>query len=103
MSGLFFVFMVMAMPTTSKIRVAIFGATAYTSRNRIRSLGGHPQAEITAMCSRRDPQPLIEDIFPEFAGRVQIKCESIDPAALKGRADVAMLCLPNGVAMSFAP
>jgi N-acetyl-gamma-glutamyl-phosphate reductase len=91
------------MPTKSKIRVAIIGATAYTSREVIRWLLGHPQAEIVALCSRRDPQPLIEEIFPEFVGRIHMRCEPIDAAGLKGRADVAMLCMPNGLAMKEVP
>jgi N-acetyl-gamma-glutamyl-phosphate reductase len=91
------------MPNTAKIRVAIVGATSYTSREAIRLLLGHPHAEIVALCTRRDPQPMIEQIFPEFAGRLRKKCETIDPPDLRGRADVAMLCLPNGLAMSYVP
>ncbi|HSW45342.1 MAG TPA: N-acetyl-gamma-glutamyl-phosphate reductase, partial [Phycisphaerae bacterium] len=30
-------------------------------------------------------------------------CEPIDPASLAGRADVAMLCIPNGLAMDLVP
>lgn len=95
------------MPTTAasspKVRVAIIGATAYTSREILRLLLNHPQVEIAALCSRRDPQPRIDAIFPEFTGRLDMQCEPIEPSALKGRADVAMLCLPNGIAMSLVP
>ena len=86
-----------------KTRVAIIGATAYTSREVIRWLLGHRGAEIVALCSRRDPQPRIDEIFPEFAGRLEMRCEPIDAAALAGRADVALLCLPNGLAMELVP
>lgn len=86
-----------------KVRVAIIGATAYTSRETLRWLLRHPQVTIVALCSRRDPQPYIAEVFPEFAGRLDMRCEAIDPAALKGRADVAMLCLPNGLTMSYVP
>lgn len=89
--------------TRNKVRVAIVGATAYTSRESIRWLLRHPQAEIVALCSRRDPQPYIADIFPELAGRLHMRCEPSDPAALTGRADVALLCMPNGIAMSLVP
>lgn len=85
------------------MRVAIIGATAYTSRELIRILLQHPQVEIVAMCGRRDPQPRIDEIFPEFTGRLNMRCEPIEPAALQGRADVAMLCLPNGIAMGLVP
>ncbi len=91
------------MPDEKRVRVAIIGATAYTSRETIRWLLRHPQAEIVALCSRRDPQPRIDEIFPELAGRLEVRCEPIAPPALKARADVAMLCLPSGVAMEHAP
>lgn len=85
------------------IRVAIIGATAYTSRETLRWLLRHPHTEIAALCSRRDPQPRIDEIFPEFSHRLDLTCEPIDPAALRGRADVALLCLPNGLAMDMVP
>jgi N-acetyl-gamma-glutamyl-phosphate reductase len=91
------------MAAHSKIRVAVIGATAYTSRETIRWLLNHPQAEIVALCSRRDPQPRIDEIFPELSGRLDLKCEPTTVSALKGRADVAMLCLPNGVTMEIVP
>lgn len=91
------------MAESRNIRVGIIGATAYTSREALRLLMGHPQAQIVALCSRRDPQPRIDEIFPEFAGRLDLRCEAIDPDALKGRIDIALLCLPNGIAMQYAP
>ena len=91
------------MAADKKIRVAIIGATAYSSREAIRWLLGHPAVEIVALCSRRDPQPRLDEIFPEFMGRLDMRCEAIDPPALAGRADVAMLCLPNGLPMELVP
>ncbi len=87
----------------SNIRVAIIGATAYTSREALRWLLRHPRAEIVALCSRRDPQPRIDEIFPEFTHRLDATCEPIEPEALAGRADVVFLCLPNNLAMDMAP
>ena len=91
------------MTAMNKIKVAIIGATAYTSREAIRWLLRHPQIELVALCSRRDPQPRIDEVFPEFAGVLEMRCEPIDPDALRGRVDVAMLCLPNGVTMEIVP
>ena len=84
------------MTDSKKIRVAIIGATAYTSREAIRWLLRHPAVEITALCSRREPQPRIDEIFPDLTGLCSLRCQPIDPAALRGQADVAFLCLPNG-------
>jgi N-acetyl-gamma-glutamyl-phosphate reductase len=91
------------MTDSKKIRVAIIGATAYTSRETIRWLLRHPRVQIAALCSRRDPQPRIDEIFPDLAGLCSTHCEPIDPAALKGRADLALLCMPNGLAMGLVP
>ena len=86
-----------------KIRVGIIGATAYTSRETLRILMAHPFVEVAALCSRRDPQPKIDEVFPEFFGRLDMRCEPIDPKALAGRIDVALLCIPNGLAMQYVP
>ncbi len=88
---------------TPRIRVGIIGATAYTSREALRLLMGHPHTELAALCSRRDPQPRIDEVFPEFSGRLDNTCEPIDMDALKGRIDVALLCMPNGLAMQYVP
>lgn len=93
------------MDSEKKVRVAIIGATAYTSREAIRWLLGHPQADIVALCNRRDWmwRPRIQEVFPELAGRLDLPCEPIEPASLTGRADVAMLCVPHKVAMEHVP
>ena len=91
------------MPVKNKIRVAIIGADGYTARETIRLSLAHPQMEIVALFSPLDPLPRIEDVFPELAGRLEMQCEPIEPAKLKGRADVAMLCVPSGISMDLVP
>ncbi|UCD27437.1 MAG: N-acetyl-gamma-glutamyl-phosphate reductase [Planctomycetota bacterium] len=91
------------MSANSKIRVAIIGADGYTSRETIRLSLAHPQMEIAALYSPLDPLPRIDELFPEFTGRVDMQCEPIEPAKLKGRADVAMLCVPSGISMALTP
>ncbi len=86
-----------------RIRVAIVGATGYAALEAIRWLLRHPRAEITMLCSRRDPAPRISEVFPELAGRIDMQCARIDPAQIAQRADVAMLCLPAGQAMTITP
>lgn len=88
-----------------KIRVAIIGATAYTSREAIRWLLRHPQVEIVALFGRKDWmwRSHIHEVFPEFVGRIELPVEEIEPASLAGRADVVMLCVPHAVATQFVP
>ena len=87
------------------LKVAVVGATGYTGEELLKVLIRHPQVEIAALCSRRDWmwRPRIDEVFPELVGRLDMPCEPIDPAALKGRADVAMLCVPHTVAMEHVP
>lgn len=91
------------MADSRTIRLGIIGATSYTARESLRLLMAHPHVELLALCSRRDPQPRIDEVFPEFSGRLDLRCEPIDLNALKGRIDVVFLCLPNGLAMQYVP
>ncbi len=86
-----------------KIRVAIVGPTGYTAYESIRILLRHPQAQLTVLASRRDPQPHIADIFPALRGMIDLRCEPIDPEAIAQKADVALMCLPHVVAMESVP
>lgn len=86
-----------------KVRVAIIGPTGYTAYEAIRILLRHPHAQITALASRRDPQPHIADIFPALRGMIDLRCEPIDPEVLAKKADVALMCLPHKVAMESVP
>lgn len=85
------------------VRVAIVGATGYAGLEAIRLLLRHPQACITAVCSRRDPQPVISDVFPELRGRCDLRCGPIDAGSIARQADTAMLCLPAGQALQLTP
>ncbi|MBN1488465.1 MAG: N-acetyl-gamma-glutamyl-phosphate reductase [Phycisphaerae bacterium] len=85
------------------LRVAIVGATGYAALEAVRLLEQHPHAEVAMLCSRRDPQPLFSDIFSAMRGRCDLHCEPIDAAAIAKKAEVAMLCLPAGIAMELVP
>lgn len=87
----------------AKVRVAIVGATGYTAYEAIRILLRHPQAQITVLASRRDPQPHIAEIFPALRNMIDLRCEPIDPEAIAKKADVALLCLPHKVTMESVP
>jgi N-acetyl-gamma-glutamyl-phosphate reductase len=86
-----------------KIRVAIVGPTGYTACEAIRILLRHPQAQITVLASRREPQPHIAEIFPVLRGMLDLRCRPIDPEAVAQDADVALMCLPHKIAMQSVP
>ena len=89
----------------SKLRVAIAGATGYAGEELIRILRQHPSVELTCLAASAKwdrPVPLAE-VFPRFAGGVDLPVEALDPARLAQSCDVAFLALPHGVSMDLAP
>ncbi|MGC9260637.1 MAG: N-acetyl-gamma-glutamyl-phosphate reductase [Phycisphaerae bacterium] len=88
--------------TMKNVRVAIIGATGYTSLETIRWLLRHPVARITYLASRKQEQP-ISELFPELLGRISLPIAAFDVAAIKKAADVAFLCLPHVAAMEHVP
>src|SRR5690606_29856851 len=77
------------------VRIAILGATGYAARELIRLLLAHPQAEITALTTRSNDAPHIGDVHPLLRGRLDLKVENIDAAAIAKRADCDFSPLPH--------
>jgi N-acetyl-gamma-glutamyl-phosphate reductase len=88
-----------------KLNAAIFGATGYTGEELVRRLVKHPLVEIVALTSRQAAGKAVSDIFPWLDRRSdlgKLQFEAPDVASLKGRAEVAFLALPHGVAAEQA-
>ncbi|MBQ7696430.1 MAG: N-acetyl-gamma-glutamyl-phosphate reductase, partial [Lentisphaeria bacterium] len=49
-----------------KIRVAVFGAAGYAGEELLRILLRHPQAEITAVTSRKNAGEPVSSVFPRY-------------------------------------
>ncbi len=84
------------------VRVAIVGASGYTSLETIRWLLRHPSAKITYLASRKEEQA-ISTLFPELLGRFDLPIRPFDATAIAREADVAFLCLPHVAAMEHVP
>ncbi len=82
-------------------RVAILGATGYSALELIRILLRHPEVEIVAATSRQEGNPYLAHIHPSLTGRLDLRCENLEPAAVAARADCAFGCLPHGVTAAF--
>ena len=54
---------------TTKIGVAIVGASGYAARELIRIMLNHPHAELTVATSRQDEAPSLEALHPSLARR----------------------------------
>jgi N-acetyl-gamma-glutamyl-phosphate reductase len=88
---------------TTKINVAIVGASGYAARELIRILLGHPHVRITAATSRQDESPQLESLHRSLAHRIALKCEAFDADRIAGLASFAFLALPHTASMAVAP
>lgn len=89
----------------NKLNAAIIGATGYTGEELVRRLAKHPLVEIVALTSRQAAGKTASEIFPWLDRRSalgKLQFESAEVASLKGRAEVAFLALPHGVAAEQA-
>ena len=89
----------------STVRVAIAGATGYAGEELIRILRQHPSVTLTHLAASAKwerPVPLA-DVFPRFAGALDLPVVALDPSRLAESCDLAFLALPHGVSMDVAP
>lgn len=84
------------------VKIGIVGGTGYTGVELLRILATHPQAQITAITSRKEDGLPVSDMYPSLRGRVDIAFSSPDKANLK-ECDVVFFATPHGVAMAQAP
>jgi N-acetyl-gamma-glutamyl-phosphate reductase len=79
-------------------KVAILGGSGYTAAELIKILLRHPGAKIEAVTSRQEGTPAVAELHPSLLGRIDLKCEPLDPDALRRRGvQCAFGCLPHGV------
>ena len=90
------------MPT---IRVAIAGATGCTGEELLRILLRHPNIQLTylAASAKWDRPTPVSEIYPRFAGQIDLPLEAFDVSRCMSVADAVFLALPHGTAMEAAP
>src|SRR5690242_9884402 len=84
------------------IKIGIVGGTGYTGVELLRILATHPEAELTAITSRKEAGMPVAQMYPSLRGRVGLAFSTPDEAALD-RCDVVFFATPHGVAMAQAP
>jgi N-acetyl-gamma-glutamyl-phosphate reductase len=91
---------------SSRVKVAVIGASGYSGRELLRLLLLHPHAELVAVTSRALAGKPLTSEFPRFRGLAAAERLSFvapDIAAIVGSgAQFAFLALPHGVAHEFA-
>lgn len=81
---------------SSRIRVAIVGATGYTGAELTRLLLGHDHVEIAALVGQSKAGQPIELVLPSLAGIIRGEVEAFDAESIAHRADAAFCALPHG-------
>ena len=84
------------------IKVGIVGGTGYTGVELLRILATHPEAQLTAITSRKEDGLPVADMYPSLRGRVPLAFSSPDKANLND-CDVVFFATPHGVAMAQTP
>src|SRR4051812_30121497 len=86
------------------IKTAILGGSGYTALELIKILLRHPQVEIAAVTSRQDDAPLVADLHPSLAHRIDLRCEPFNADRLLSKGvQCVFSCLPHGASMSVLP
>jgi len=83
------------------IKIGIVGGTGYTGVELIRLLAKHPQAQLTAITSRKEDGMAVAEMFPSLRGWVDLAFSDPAKADLK-QCDVVFFATPNGIAMQQA-
>ena len=91
----------MSKTRTSKVKVAILGASGYSGEELIRLLVRHPGVEINAITSRQYAGKGVEEVFPRFSG-TGLVFSAPDVDKIAASCDAAFLALPHGLAAEFA-
>lgn len=85
------------------IHVGVIGATGYAGAELIRILHGHPEVELSVITSRQYAGQPLSDIYPAFAGIIDLVCEAFDAESVAARAEVVFTALPHKLPMDIAP
>ena len=84
-------------------KIAVLGATGYTARELLKILARHPNAEVVAVTSRENKDPIAK-IHPCLTGLYSIACDNLAPKDLAARdVQVVFSCLPHTATAAVAP
>jgi N-acetyl-gamma-glutamyl-phosphate reductase len=81
---------------SSRVAVAVVGASGYTGSELLRILFGHPQLEVVSVTAKRAAGQRLDQVFPQFRGISEILIEAFDADTVAARAQIAFAALPHG-------
>ena len=87
----------------NKIRVALIGGSGYAGFEVIRWLLRHPTADLVGVYGPAEELGPMESFYPLLSKQVTLCQELFDADRVAAGADLAMLCVPHSVAMTYVP
>ena len=88
----------------AKVRVVLVGGSGYTGLEAIRALARHPHAELVGVFGPAGELGPMDGFYPHLTGLCRFDQALYEPEAVASLgADLAMLCVPHKVAMSYVP
>jgi len=92
------------MSDNAPTKVILIGGSGYAGFEAIRWLLRHPHAELVGIYGPQQELGPMEGFYPLLSKQVKLAQELFEPEKLASlAADLAMLCVPHKVAMSYAP
>ena len=92
------------MSEDKRIKVVLIGGSGYAGFEAIRWMLRHPDAEIVGIFGPANELGTMEDFYPLLSKQVRLSQELFDADKVASLdADLAMLCVPHKVAMSYVP
>ena len=85
------------------MKISVVGATAYTSRELLRILARHPQAEVVHQGGRREGNPPISEVFTSLRGICDLPVIGLHVEDAPQKPDLAFFTLPHGLSQQFVP
>ncbi|GKS58621.1 N-acetyl-gamma-glutamyl-phosphate reductase [Nitrospira sp.] len=80
---------------TSKLRVAVAGASGYAGGELLRLVAAHPHLTLAAVTSEKSAGASVASVFPHLSHVVDQSFEALAPETLAERADAVLLALPH--------
>jgi len=90
--------MAISRATSTRVPVAVLGATGYTGVELLRLLARHPAVELTFLSSEQYRERSVAEVYPFLRGAVEGTLQAPEPAAIAAAADIVLSALPHGAA-----
>jgi N-acetyl-gamma-glutamyl-phosphate reductase len=84
------------------LKVAVLGASGYSGAELVRAILKHPKVELAAIGADSNAGQKLNELYPALGKSGDRILEKLDPLQLKGRAEMAFLCLPHVQSMAVA-